>query len=170
MNSGTDQAAVLDFTLPRGENGTSPSPDLLMAYSTPAQPGTNGSGIIFDRNGTACGSSVSHLQNSSQITVSQPGVYTVDFHTVMAPQKASSYPVTLSAYLTQSGNTVQGASSQHTFQSSSESSNLSFSVPVAVTAAPAVFEVIGDGGDYLYSSSTISVYRLGDIPEESEKA
>ncbi len=145
--------------------GTAATPDLLMAYSTPAQPGTSGSGLIFDRNGISSGTSISHFQNSPQITVSQPGIYTVNFNTVMAPQGKGTYPLSLSAYLTQNGSTVPGASAQHTFQSASESANMAFSVPVEVTSVPAVFEVIGEGGNYLYSSSTISVYRLGDISE-----
>ena len=54
-NSGTENNAVLDFTIPQGAAGTNPPVQLLSAYSIPAQAGTTSTPLVFDRTGVSYG-------------------------------------------------------------------------------------------------------------------
>lgn len=143
-----------------GPAGTLPQ-EMFSAYSTPAQAGTDGQPLIFDRNGVTAGTAISHTANTAPVTISQPGYYYVTFHGTFAPAAGSSYPLTLSAYLQQDGTAVPGAGTQHTFQSDNDTANLSFSQIVQVTSAPSTLEVVGSGGGYLYSDAAITVQQIG---------
>ena len=75
-NSGTENNAVLDFTIPQGAAGTNPPVQLLSAYSIPAQAGTTSTPLVFDRTGVSYGTAAEHTANSPDFTITQPGVYT----------------------------------------------------------------------------------------------
>ncbi|WP_295628017.1 hypothetical protein [uncultured Intestinimonas sp.] len=165
VNSGTQQAAVLDFTIPQGKTGESGTPvELLSAYSTPAQAGTNGTALIFDRNALSYGTAVSHTAGSSSFTLNKPGVYSVAFQGNFAPGSGVNFPLSVSVSLQQGGSPVAGAAAQHTFHTSSDSANLSFTAPLAAASAPATLQVVGNGTAYLYGIMGITISRLGDIP------
>ena len=165
VNSGTEQAAVLDFTIPKGQTGESGTPvALLSAYSTPPQNGTNGTALIFDRNGLSYGAAVSHAAGSGSFTLNQPGVYSVAFQGNFSPGSGTNFPSSVNVLLEQGGSAVAGAAAQHTFHTSSDSANLAFSAPVAVSTAPATLQVVGNGSTYLYGIIGITISRLGDIP------
>ena len=163
-NSGTAQDAVFDFTIPQGSSGSGASPELLSAYSTPSQPGSSGSPLLFDRNGTSYGTAISHTAGSGSFTVNKPGVYAVAFHGRFTPVTGSSFPLTNSVYLSQNGSSVPGAVSNYIFQTSNGMANQTFSIPIAVQTAPTTLQVISQGGTILYDGVTLSIYRLGDIP------
>lgn len=163
-NSGTPQNAIFDFTIPKGDTGSAAPVSLLSTYSTPAQSGTNGGALVFDQNGLSYGTDISHTAGSSTVTVNQPGVYNVAFHGSFSPVSGANFPQSVGASLEQNGSVVPGATSQYIFHTSAQTAALSFSTPVAVSSAPAQLQVVGDGGNYLYSTIGLSVRRLGDIP------
>lgn len=163
-NSGTPQNAILDFTIPKGDTGSAAPVSLLSTYSTPAQSGTDGGPLVFDQNGLSYGTDVSHTAGSSTVTINQPGVYNVAFHGSFSPVSGANFPQNVGASLQQNGSVVPGATSQYIFHTSAQTAALSFSTPVAVSSAPAQLQVVGDGGNYLYSTIGLSVQRLGDIP------
>lgn len=166
-NSGTEQAAVLDFTIPRGSDGTTPTPVLLSSYSTPSQSGASGTPLVFDRNALSYGSAISHTAGSSTFTINQPGVYAAAFHGSFSPTNGTTFPQSVGVSLTQNGSIIPGATSQYIFHTSAQTAALSFSTPIAVSSAPAQIQVVGDGGNYLYSTIGLSLYRLGDIPSSN---
>ena len=53
-----------------------------------------------------------------------------------------------------------GAAAQHTFHTASENASMSFSFPVQVTAVPASLQVLAQGGNFLYSGASISIYKI----------
>lgn len=163
-NTGTPQNAVFDFTIPRGDTGSLPPLSLLSAYSTPAQPGTSGTPQIFDQNELTLGSDISHTPGTSTFTINQPGVYSVSYHGSLSPASGSDFPQSVGVSLQQDGSVVPGATSQYIFHTSSQTAALSFSTPVAISSTPAQLQVVGEGGNYLYSTIGLSIYRLGDIP------
>ena len=163
-NSGTENAAVLNFTIPKGQDGAAAPVELLSAYSTPSQSVSSGDSLIFDRNDLNYGTSIAHSSNSSAFTISQPGIYTVSFHSSAAPATGDTLPLNLLFYLNLNGTSVAGGGAEHTFTSAVETANLAFSVPVAVSTVPATLNVVGEGGDFLYSSAGMTIQRQGDIP------
>ena len=162
-NSGTDQEAVLDFVIPRGENGGSGTPvELLSAYSTAPQPGTSGSALRFDRNSMIKGDAISHAENNTDFTISEAGIYSVAFNGVVAPASGVTFPFSLTLYLEVNGTGVSGSGTQHSFHTSTETVNMAFTVPVEVTAVPATLKVIADGDSIIYSTVSLTIYKIGE--------
>ncbi len=165
VNSGTQQNAVLDFTIPRGADGNAgTAPDLLCAFSNPPQTAAENTSLILDRNALSLGSSISHANNSSNITITSPGVYAVFCSCVIAPTSGTDFPSNVVLTLQLNGSVVAGGSTQSTFHTTTEDMALGFNAPVEVSSAPATLTVFGSGSTFTYSNLTVTVYRLGDIP------
>jgi hypothetical protein len=164
VNSGTPQNAVFDFTIPKGDTGTTPPVSLLSAYSTPSQGLSSGGAMAFDRNALSYGSDISHTNGSSSFTINTPGVYSVSFHGVITPAADTSFPVNLFTSLTNNGTAVPEATIPYNFQSESDSSDQSFNVPLAVSTTPTTLQVVATGASYLADAITMYIHRLGDIP------
>ncbi|WP_338049722.1 collagen-like protein [Pseudoflavonifractor phocaeensis] len=166
----TGAAGVTGPTGPTGMTGatgpTGPTApvSLLSAYSTPSQGGNSGDPIEFDRNALSYGSDISHTAGSSTATINQPGVYNVDFHGVISPNAENSFPVNIVTSLEQNGSVVPGASVPYTFQSATDTSEPSFSVPLSVSSVPTTLQVVPTGGAYLADAVALNITRLGDIP------
>ena len=139
----------------------------MSAYSTPSQTGTTGTALIIDRNASEAGTDISHAQNSPQITVETPGYYEVSFHGTAGPVSGVTFPLTVGMYLEEQGTAVPGAAVQHTFHTSTDTSNLSFSQIIEVQDVPAVFQVIGQGDAYFYSGITMTVEKIGSLSDAS---
>ena len=164
-NSGTGQNAVLNFTIPRGDTGTGGGPvTLLSAFSTPAQSGNSGTALIFDRNGLSFGSAISHTANSATFTINTPGVYATVFQGVFAPASGVNFPLPITVTLQQDGTAVPGGGVLHTFHTSPDTAVIPLSVPIQVSSAPSTLQLVGTGGNFLYSGVTMTMSRLGDIP------
>ena len=59
--------------------------------------------------------------------IQNPGYYYVAFHGSISPISGSDFPLTVTLYLEQNGNIVQGTPAHYTFQTSSDTGNVSFS-------------------------------------------
>ena len=136
--------------------------EALSAYSTPAQAGTDGGSLIFDRNAFSYGTAVSHNTNDSVFTVQEPGIYEVSFHGTLAPASGTTFPLQLLLYLQQQGNEVPGASVRQSFQTSTDVGNVSFSQIINVSSAPETLSVVGSGGNFTYSDVALTVQKVGD--------
>ena len=147
---------------PRGPTG-SVSQEALSAYSVSAQAGTTDQGLIFDRNGVSAGTAVAHTENTAVFTLNQTGNYYVSFYGTFSPLGSSTFPMGLSVYLRQQGESVPGAGTQYTFRSAAEMENLSFSQLIQVTSVPAVLQVAGSGGTFLYSGIGLTIQRTGPL-------
>ena len=163
-NSGTEQNAVLDFTIPRGSDGGNAPVQLLSAYSTPPQTGATGTVFLFDRNAASYGNAITHTNGSGSFSIQQPGVYLASFNGSIGPASGVTFPMNVGVSLTQGGTAIPGASSQHTFHTSSDTATVAFTAPVTVSSAPSSLEVVGSAGSYFYSTISLTLYRLGDIP------
>ena len=163
INNGTESDAVFDFVIPRGEAGGAMPVQLLNAYSTPPQPGTDGAALIFDQNGTAVGTAIAHTAGDSTITIEQTGYYFVGFHATLSPASGVNFPLSITLHLFQQGEIVPGTSVVHTFQTSTDLANVAFSQILQVSTVPTTLQVIGQGGDYLYTAISLSVYKLGEL-------
>lgn len=120
--------------------------------------------MVFDRNALSYGSDVSHTAGSSTFTINQPGVYFVSFHGVISPTSTDTFPLNLVTSLQQNGNVVPGASVPYNFQSASDSSEQSFTIPLSISTVPTTLQVTATGGNYLADAITLSVTRAGAIP------
>ena len=111
---------------------------------------------------------MTHIQNTSQITIQTPGTYEVSFHGTVGPVSATKLPVTISLYLQQQGSAVPGAVIQHTFHKSSDSAGVAFSQIISVTSVPAVLQVIGQGGSFFYGGINLTVQKIGATAESAK--
>ena len=93
----------MDFVIPRGETGGAVPSQLLNAYSTPPQPGTDGAALIFDQNGTTVGNSIAHTAGDSTVTIQDTGYYFVGFHATLSPASGVNFPLSITLNLYQQG-------------------------------------------------------------------
>ena len=161
-NSGTQQNAVFDFVIPKGDTGSTPSPQFLSAYSTPPQPATSGSSLVFDQNGLSNGTAVTHTTNSPNIVIQEPGYYSVSFHGTVSPNNDSSFPVSILLFLQQDGSSVAGTGVRQNFQSENEATNMAFTQNIQVNTVPSTLTVQNSGGSIQYGDAAITVNRIGD--------
>lgn len=146
---------------PAGEQGPAGgTDDFLSAYATPPQTGTNGTDLIFDRNGAASGNAISHAANSPDVVLQEPGTYYVSFQASVSPGTGASVPASIRLYLTENGSEVAGASAVHTFTAQGTTAVLPFSQIVQVTDAPATLNVAAQGGSFVYGETNLSVVKI----------
>ena len=162
-NSGTTRDAVFDFVIPRGDTGKCCKPKFLNAFSTPAQPGSDGSALLFDRNGASQGAAISHTAGAAEFTVQAPGNYVVSFHATLAPFGCAVFPLSILIYLENQDVQVPDTSVRHTFHTTVEAANVAFAQVVQVPSAPATLKFIASGGNFLYSDTAASIWYLGPL-------
>ena len=144
-----------------GATGTAAATELLAAYSTPPAPGTSNEPLTFDQNGVISGTSITHEQPGSEFTIQTPGLYAVAFHGNAGPASGVTFPLNISLALEQNGTAVAGATASHTFHTSSDTATLAFSAPIQVTTTPSMLEVVAQGGSFLYSGISMTIYKIG---------
>lgn len=145
-----------------GPAGGSGPAEAITAYSTPAQPVTDGGNLIFDRNAVRSGTAVSHAPGSAVLTAAKPGVYYVSFNGTLTPAAGADFPRYAVVYLLQDGNIAPGSGAEYVFRESGESENLSFSLAVSV-AVSSEFSVEVLGGNFIASSLALTIVRLGAV-------
>ena len=143
-----------------GATGSLPA-EALSAYSVPTQTVADNAAVIFDRTAAQEGTAITHADNSADIVIGQTGTYFVSFNGTAAPLNAASLPETNLVQFTLNGTTQNGASTQHIFTTADETSAQSASLVFNVTSAPATLQVISSGGDFLYSGTTLNIFKIG---------
>ena len=163
MTGATGPTGATGATGPAG-SATLPV-DLLSAFSTPSQPITSTGTLVFDRNASSYGTSVTHTAESADFTITQPGVYVASFNGGITPGSGVTFPYSVVLYMQLNGSAVSGASAVHIFHTSTETVNFAFTQPITVSSAPAVLQIAANGDNFLYNNVSMTVYRLGDVPQ-----
>lgn len=112
------------------------------------------------------GSSLSHVDYATEFTIKEPGFYDVAFHGTVGPVSGVTFPLTVALHLEQNGTEVPGTAVQHTFHTSSDTSNVAFTQIIEVTDTPVTLKVIGTGVNYFYSPISMAVQKIGDVDTE----
>ena len=120
--------------------------------------------LNFDATPISSGTSLSHQNGNPEITVNEPGIYQASFHSTVSTLPGQSIPAVLTVNLLLNGASLPGASTTHTFNSSQEISNLSFTVPFQVSTTPATLTAVPEQAGFPFSGSSLTVVRLGDVP------
>ena len=147
-------------TGPTGPAGAASS-DVVAATDSTFQTSTAGTPLNFAATALTSGNSLSHTAGAPEVTVNQPGVYQASFHSTVSTGTGAAIPATVTVDLALNGNPLQGASATHTFASSADVSNLSFTVPFQVTSAPAALTAVPVQGGFPFGNSSLTVVRLG---------
>ena len=162
-NSGTDENAVLDFVIPRGEpGGGGGTLDVLATVDTTIQSPAAGSALVFSDTPLVSGAAITHQPGSTDVQISQPGIYQAVFQSTVSVDAGTSIPASVLVRLTLNGVPVPGATARHTFASTNEVTTMSFDVPFRVDAPPTALEVVVDDAGFGFQDSTLTVIRLGD--------
>lgn len=159
-NSGTDENAILDFVIPRGETGGGGTLDVLATVDPTVQSPGAGTALVFNDNPLVSGTSITHTAGSSTIDITQPGVYLAEFHSTVGVDAGTTIPASVRVQLQAGGAVVPGAVATHTFAASSEVATISFSVPFQVTAAPETVSVVVNEPGFNFTESALTIIRL----------
>ena len=162
-NSGTPQAATLDFVIPQGATGatgatgptgptgetgatgptgatgatgTMPAAQALSAYTTPSTPITSGSAIDFDRNATQSGTAITHTAGSTDFTITQPGVYYATYTGTVSPGMGATFPATSLVNFRLNGSDLPVAASQTTLNAAGDTAEQTVNATFTVTDTP----------------------------------
>ena len=87
----------------------------------------------------------------------------MSFHVTITPASGANFPLPIVVYLQQQGAIVAGTTVSHTFHTTADIANMSFTQIIQVTTAPTTLKVIGSGGTYLYYDNAITIYKIGDV-------
>ena len=60
---------------------------------------------------------------------------------------------------------VPGTSVYHTFQTTSDTSNVAFSQIIEVSTVPTTLDMVGSGGNFIYADISMVIHRLGNLDE-----
>lgn len=163
-NSGSEQDAVFDFVIPKGDPGENCcDQELLSAYSTPSKPGSDGMALVFDKNGAVTGTAITHTEGTGEFVIHETGYYFVTFHGTLSPGPCTQFPLTISIYLQQQGDAVPGAGVSHTFQTSSDNSSVAFSQIIQVSDPAETLRIIAQGENFIYTEVAVTIHRIGQI-------
>lgn len=143
-----------------GATGSVPV-EALSAYSIPTQTVADNAAVIFDRTAAQQGTAITHADNSADIIIGKEGTYFVSFNGTAAPQNAASLPETNLVQFTLNGTAQNGASTQHIFTTADETSAQAASLVFNVTSVPATLQVVSSGGSFLYSGTTLNIFKIG---------
>ena len=125
---------------------------------------TNGSPLIFDRNGTQNGSDITHSANTAEFTITQPGVYYAVYNGSAVPASGTALPASNALSMQLNGNDIAGAQIQNIFTSSTEDIAQSLPAIINVTSVPATLTVVSSGGTFNYSTTSMNIFRIGSVP------
>ena len=122
--------------------------------------------MLFDKNGVAVGSAITHKEQTGVFTIAEPGVYMVFFGGTIMPPKEGAEAVEVSLKLL-TGNTEIGAGASFSFQNSSESEHMSCTQAVTVSKIPENIRVVGGENKFIYKNVTLTIQKLGEAQKKS---
>lgn len=123
---------------------------------------------MLDRTSLSYGDAVQHTDDTTTISITQTGLYTLAFNGAFAPANGVTFPMNLITVAELNGTTLQGGSTQFTFHTSTETVDQTFMLPFTVTTVPSTLEIVSTATEFLYSNITATVYRHGAIPETGQ--
>lgn len=126
----------------------------------PAAPVSDGGQLVFDRNATQEGTAISHDNNSSVVTISQPGTYYAQYSATIAPVTGATFPLVNFTTLSLNGQTQSAGASQTTFTESGQTLQINSGLVFTVSSVPTTLSVVSSGGNFLYSDATINVFKV----------
>lgn len=163
INIGTDENAIFDFIIPRGDTGPGGggTPEVLATTDSTGQPSVAGGALTFNENPLISGTAITHAAGSTDIQITEPGIYQITFQSSIAVETGTAIPSTLTLRAEFNGANISGAVSTHTFTATGEVANLFFSVPFRATG-PGTLRIVADAAGYTYQDIALTVFRLGD--------
>lgn len=117
--------------------------------------------MIFDRTALQNGSAISHTDNTTEFTISEPGTYFATYNGTAAPLANAQLPETNLLQFTLNGTALNGAATSHVFTTANETSAQSASIVFTVTDTPATLEIVSGGGTFNYTGTTMNLFKIG---------
>ena len=144
-----------------GPAGADGSVAALALYDDAEQTPAAGQLLVFNDAPLTTGGGLDHVAGSSAITVADPGIYQVIFHSYVTLNPGSVIPSEATVQLMLNGDAVSGAFARHSFEHSAETTTMSLSLPVSITAVPAELTFQVSSGDFTFADSYVTVLKIG---------
>ena len=154
-------AGATGATGPMGPAGADSSVAALALYDDAEQTPAAGQLLVFNDAPLTTGGGLDHVAGSSAITVADPGIYQVIFHSYVTLYPGSVIPSEATVQLMLNGDAVSGAFARHSFEHSAETTTMSLSLPVSITAVPAELTFQVSSGDFTFADSYVTVLKIG---------
>ena len=144
-----------------GPAGADGSVAALALYDDAEQTPAAGQLLVFNDAPLTTGGGLDHVAGSSAITVADPGIYQVIFHSYVTLNPGSVIPSEATVQLMLNGDAVSGAFARHSFEHSAETTTMSLSLPVSITTVPAELTFQVSSGDFTFADSYVTVLKIG---------
>ncbi len=119
--------------------------------------------MTFAETALSSGFGVSHTAGSTNVQITQPGIYQAVFSAAVTPAAGTAIPAAITLALNSNGVKVPGALTAKTFTATKEASTLMFSAPFQITATPVALTVSAEQAGFDISNAFLCIHRLGNI-------
>ena len=141
-----------------GPTGATPPLNALYVTNAAAQnPAATGDPLTFDTTQLAEGTAVTHTGGSSDITLTENGVYQISYSTVGTDTTGAG---TTSVQLQEDGTEIPGTTSAANVANANDQAALSGTAIVDVTSAPVTITLNSIGTNQQFSNTGVSVRKL----------
>lgn len=157
VNTGTDSAAVLTFTLPAAAAPAAPS--ALTAVNAAATCGTIGTALALAATQASAGTAVTHTPGSPDILLTAPGTYEISYNTT-ASIPTGTVPGTVSAYLANNGAVIPGTTVSSTVGTATAAAALTAATIVTVPGGTSSITLVPNSADTTFADTAVTVRRI----------
>ncbi len=158
VNTGTDGAAVLTFTLPAAAAPAAPS--ALTAVNAAATCGTIGTALALAATQASAGTAITHTPGSPDILLTAPGTYEISYNTT-ASIPTGTVPGTVSAYLANNGAAIPGTTVSSTVGTATAAAALTAATIVTVPGGTSSITLVPNSADTTFADTAVTVRRIG---------
>ena len=155
MNTGTDENAVFDFYIPRGNT----QGEILVTFNEDEQISASKGALVFGVNSLGMGEGIFHEENTSDIEINKAGIYRIAFHCRGGVNTGTTLPETVNLRLYINGSAVEGAVTGHTFYSVCENASFGFNTVFSAEDCSTV-QIVTDKGGYSFRNVMVSLLKV----------
>ena len=150
-----------------GPTGRCCKHDVLATVDESPQATAVDGAIVFNNTPIVSGTSITHTARSTDIQITQAGIYYVNFHCTVTVDRCTSIPASIRIQLNRDGRPVPGAVSSHMFTASNEMTTMSFNIPFQTVGA-STLQVVTDGAGFIINDVALTVVSLRETAQQPD--
>lgn len=112
---------------------------------------------------TLSGTALSHVDGSSDVIISEPGIYQINYNSVITSKCKSGFPSTYTVRIEQNGSSIDGAVFSHSFLAPYEKITAVISVPTVITSVPTVITAVPSSNNFDSEEASLNVLFIGSF-------
>ena len=112
---------------------------------------------------TLSGTKLSHVNGSADVIINEPGIYQINYNSVVSSKCKTDFPSTYTVRIHQNGSPVDGAVFSHSFLAPNQTVTAVISVPVVINSVPAVINAVPNMNNFNAEEASLNILFIGGI-------